>query len=233
MATTGNSFAYATLEFCLSSSSPGNYTSYHFSTSKNSMPSLSSPSVCLFLFIFPFRYYLWIFKRFSLWGINYLNIALSKLKTYNLNEELLKILKKELEEKKIWLYRMSYSTTLQVDKFTRRRYGTKFHKYHFMKFVYTYGILKIRIATTTRHQRSVQVMYGLERYKIIRQNNVDFLMIQGRFPFWLYKKKINTKTSMSTLLFDEHLINIGVEFNKLQKLMIFYTKLRFEYDIEI
>ena len=38
---------------------------------------------------------------------------------------------------------------------------------------------------------------------------------------------------MSSLLFDEHLINIGVEFNKLQKLMIFYTTLSFEYDIEI
>ena len=84
--------------------------------------------------------------------------------------------------------------------------------YHFMKFVYTYGILKIWNATTTHHQRSVQVMYELERYKIIRQNNVDFLMIQGRFPIGLYKKKINTKTSMSSLLF--------VEFNKLQKLMI-------------
>ena len=88
-------------------------------------------------------------------------------------------------------------------------------------------------ATTTPHQRSVQVMYKLERYKIMRQNNVDFLMIQGRFPFGLYKKKINTKTSMSSLLFDEPLINIGVEFNKLQKLMIFFTTLRFEYDIGI
>ena len=102
-----------------------------------------------------------------------------------------------------------------------------------MKFIYTYGVLKIRTATTTRHQRSAQVMYELERYKIMRQNNVDFLMIQGRFPFGLYKKKINTKTSMSSLLFDEHLINIGVEFNTLQKLMIFFTTLRFEYDIEI
>ena len=160
-------------------------------------------------------------------------MALSKLKTYDLNEELLKILKKELQEEKIRLYRMSYSTTLQVDKFTRLRYGMKFHKCHIMKFVYMYGILKIRIATTTHHQRSVQVMYELERYKKIRQNNVDFLMIQGRFPFGLYKKKINTKTSMSSLLFDEHLINIGAEFNKLQKLIIFYTTLRFEYDIEI
>ena len=84
-----------------------------------------------------------------------------------------------------------------------------------MKFVYTYGILKIWIATTTRHQRFVQVMYELESYKIIRQNNVDFLMMQGRFPFGLYKKKINTKRSMSSLLYDEHLINTGVEFNKL------------------
>ena len=67
-------------------------------------------------------------------------------------------------------------------------------------------------ATTTPHQRSVQVMYKLERYKIMRQNNVDFLMIQGRFPFGLYRQKINMKTSMSSLLF--------VEFNKLQKLMI-------------
>ena len=90
-----------------------------------------------------------------------------------------------------------------------------------MKFACTYGILKIQIATTTRHQRSVQVMYELERYKIIRQNNAYFLMIQGRFPFGLCKKKINTKTSMSSLLFDGHLINTGVEFNKLQKLMIF------------
>ena len=128
---------------------------------------------------------------------------------------------------------MSYSTTRQDDKFTRQRYGMKFHKYHFMKFVYTYGILKLRIATTTRHQRSVQVMHELERYKIMRQNNVDFLMIQGRFPFGLYTKKINTKTSMSSLLFDQHLIDIGIEFNKLQKLVIFYTTLRFEYDIEI
>ena len=128
---------------------------------------------------------------------------------------------------------MWYSTTLQVDKFTRRMYGMKFRKYHFMKFVYTYGILKIWIATTTRHQRFVQVMYELESYKIIRQNNVDFLMMQGRFPFGLYKKKINTKRSMSSLLYDEHLINTCVEFNKLQKLMIFYTTLQFEYDIEI
>ena len=160
-------------------------------------------------------------------------MALRKLKTYDLNEELLKILKKELEEEKTRLYRMSHSTILQVDEFTRRRYGIKFHKYHFMKFVFTYGILKIRIPTTTRHQRSVQIMYELGRYKIIKQNNVDFLMIQGRFPFRLYKKKINTTTNMSSVLFDEHLINIGVEFNKLQKLMIFYTTLRFEYDIEI
>ena len=58
-------------------------------------------------------------------------------------------------------------------------------------------------------------MYELERYKIIRQNNVEFLMIQGRFPFGLYNKKINTKKRMSSLLFDEHLTNIGVEFNKL------------------
>ena len=64
-------------------------------------------------------------------------MALSKLQTYDLNEELLKILKKELEEEKTQLYRMSYSTTLQVDKFTRRRYGMKFHKFHFMKFAYT------------------------------------------------------------------------------------------------
>ena len=75
---------------------------------------------------------------------------------------------------------MSYSTILQADKFTRRTYGMKFHKYNFMKFVYTYRLLKIRIITT-RHQISVQVMYELERYKIVRQNNVDFLMIQGRF----------------------------------------------------
>ena len=34
-------------------------------------------------------------------------------------------------------------------------------------------------------------------------------------------------------MFDEPLINIGVEFNKLQKLMIFFTTLRFEYDIGI
>ena len=142
-------------------------------------------------------------------------MALTKLKTNDLNEELLKIIKKELGEEKTRLYRISYSTTLQVDKFKRRRYGMKFHKYHFMKFVYTYRILKIWIATTTRHQRPVQVMYELERYKIIRQKNAYFLMIQGRFPFGLYKKKINTKTSMISLLFDEHLINIGVEFNKL------------------
>ena len=115
----------------------------------------------------------------------------------------------------------------------RRRYGIKFHKYHFMKSVFTYGILKIRISTATRHQRSVQFMHELQRYKIIKQNNVDFLMIQGRFPFRLYKKKINMTANMSSLLFDEHLINIGVEFNKLQKLMIFYTTLWFEYDIEI
>ena len=74
-------------------------------------------------------------------------------------------------------------------------------------------------------------MNELERYKIIRQNNLDFLMIQAKFPFELYKKKINKKTSISSLLFDEHLININFEFNKLQKLMIFYTTLRFEYDI--
>ena len=72
---------------------------------------------------------------------------------------------------------------------------------------------------------------------MIRQNNVDFLMIQGRFPFGLYKKKINTETSMSSLLLDEHLINIDVEFNKLQKLMIFihYVSsmiLKFIYSIE-
>ena len=140
------------LGFCLSSSSPGNYTSYHLSTSRNSMPSLSSPSVCLFLFISTSRYYLWMCKRFPLWGITYLNVALSKLKTYDLNEELLKIIKKELEEEKTRLYGMLYLTTLQADKFTRRRYGMKFHKYHFMKSVYTFGILKIRIATTTRHQ---------------------------------------------------------------------------------
>ena len=160
-------------------------------------------------------------------------MALTKLKTYDLNEELFKTLKKELEEEKTRLYRMAYSTTLQVDKFTRLRYGIKFHKYNIMKFVDMYGNLKIRIATTTHRQRSVQVMYELERYKIIRQNNLDFLMIQVRFPFGLYKKKINTKTSMSSLLFDEHLINIGVEFNKLEKLMIFNTTLRFEYDSEI
>ena len=79
-----------------------------------------------------------------------------------------------------------------------------------MKFVYMYGILKIQIATTTRHQRSAHAMYELERYKMIRQNNVDFLIIQGRFPFGLYKKKINMKTSMSSLLFNEHLINIDL-----------------------
>ena len=76
-------------------------------------------------------------------------------------------------------------------------------------------------------------MYELERYKLMRQNNVDFLIIQRRFTFGLYKKKINTKTSMSSLLFDEHLINIGAEFNKIQKLMPFHTTLRFENDIEI
>ena len=38
---------------------------------------------------------------------------------------------------------------------------------------------------------------------------------------------------MTLLLFDEHLINIGAEFNKRQKLMIFYKALRFEYDSEI
>ena len=38
---------------------------------------------------------------------------------------------------------------------------------------------------------------------------------------------------MSSLLFDEHLINIGAEFNKIQKLMTFNTTLRFENDIEI
>ena len=97
----------------------------------------------------------------------------------------MKILKKELEEQKTRLYRMSYSTTRQDEKFKRQRYGMKFHKYHLMKFVYMYGILKIRIATTTRHQRTVQVMYELEKYKIMRQNNVDILMIQGRFPFGL------------------------------------------------
>ena len=97
-------------------------------------------------------------------------MALSKIKTYNLNEEILKILEKELEEEKIRLYRMSHPTTLQVDKFTRRRYGMKFHKYHFMKFVYRHGTLKLQIATTNCHQRSVQVMYELERYKIMRQN---------------------------------------------------------------
>ena len=160
-------------------------------------------------------------------------MALRKLKTYDLNEELLKILKKELEEGKTRLYRMSHSAILQVDEFTRQRYGIKFHKHQFMKFVFTYGILKIQIPATTRQQRSVQVMYELERYKIMKQNNVDFLMIQRRFPLRLYKKKINTTTNMSSFLFDEHLINIGVEFNKLQKLMIFYTTLRFEYNIEI
>ena len=77
-------------------------------------------------------------------------------------------------------------------------------------------------------------MYELERYKIIRQNKVDFLMIQGKFPFRQYKKKINKKkTSISSLLFDEHLLNINFEFNKLQKLMISYTTLQFEYDIQI
>ena len=160
-------------------------------------------------------------------------MALSKLKTYDLNEELVKMLKKELEEEKTRLYRMSHSTTLLVDKFTRQKYGMIFHKYHFMKLVYRYGILKIRVPTITLRQRSDQVMYELERYKIIRQNNADFLMIQGRFPFGLYKKKINTETSMRSLLLDEHLIKKGVEFNKLQKLMIFYTTLQFEYDIEI
>ena len=69
-------------------------------------------------------------------------MALSKLKMPDLNEELLKIIKKEIEEEITPFYRMSYSTTLQVDKFTRRRYEMNFHKYHFMKFVYTYGILK-------------------------------------------------------------------------------------------
>ena len=39
--------------------------------------------------------------------------------------------------------------------------------------------------------------------------------------------------SMSSLLFDEHLVNIDAEFNKLQKLIISHTTLRFEYDIEI
>ena len=97
-------------------------------------------------------------------------MALSKIKTYNLNEEILKILEKELEEEKTRLYRMSHPTTLQVDKFTRRRYGMKFHKYYFMKFVYTHGTLKLQIATTTCYQRSVQVMYELERYRIMRQN---------------------------------------------------------------
>ena len=67
-------------------------------------------------------------------------------------------------------------------------------------------------------------MNELERYKIIRQNNLDFLMIQAKFPFELYKKKINKKTSISSLLFDEHLININFEFNKLQKLMIFIQR---------
>ena len=105
---------------------------------------------------------------------------------------------------------MLYSKTRQVDKFTRRRYGMKLHIYLLMKFVYMYGILKIQIATTTRHQRSAHAMYELERYKMIRQNNVDFLIIQGRFPFGLYKKKINMKTSMSSLLFNEHLINIDL-----------------------
>ena len=59
------------------------------------------------------------------------------------------------------------------------------------------------------------------------------MRIQGQIPFVLYKKKINIKMSMSSLLFDEHLVNIDVEFNKLQKLIIFRTTLRFEYDIEI
>ena len=54
-------------------------------------------------------------------------MALSKLKTYDLDEELLKILKKEVEEEQTRLYRMSYSTTLQGDKFTRWRYEMKFH----------------------------------------------------------------------------------------------------------
>ena len=143
------------------------------------------------------------------------------------------MLKKELEEEKTRLYRMSHSTTLLVDKFTRQKYGMIFHKYHFMKLVYRYGILKIRVPTITLRQRSDQVMYELERYKIIRQNNADFLMIQGRFPFGLYKKKINTKTSMSSLLLDEHLINIGVEFIKLQKRIICYATLWFKNNIEI
>ena len=69
-------------------------------------------------------------------------MALSELKMHDLNEELLKIVKNKLEEEKNPFYRMSYSTTLQVDKFTRRRYEMNFQKYHFMKFVYTYGILK-------------------------------------------------------------------------------------------
>ena len=59
------------------------------------------------------------------------------------------------------------------------------------------------------------------------------MRIQGQIPFVLYKKKINIKMSMSSLLFDEHLVNIDAEFNKLQKLIIFRTTLRFEYDIEI
>ena len=59
------------------------------------------------------------------------------------------------------------------------------------------------------------------------------MRIQGQIPFVLYKKKINMKMSMSSLLFDEHLVNIDAEFNKLQKLIISHTTLRFEYDIEI
>ena len=111
-----------------------------------------------------------------------MNVALSKLKTYDLNEEPLKIIKKELEEEKTRLYGMLYLTTLQADKLTRRRYGMKFHKYHFMKSVYTFGILKI---LNNSLSRSVQLMYEWERYKTIRQNNIDLLMIQGRFPFGL------------------------------------------------
>ena len=38
---------------------------------------------------------------------------------------------------------------------------------------------------------------------------------------------------MRSLLFDEHLVNIDAEFNKLQKFIISHTRLRFEYDIEI
>ena len=203
------------LEFCLSSSYLGNYTSYHFLLQEIPCPH-PPPHLFIHFCLCP---HLHItsesVKGFRCEVLIILNLAMSKLKTYDLNEELLKILKKELEEEKTRFYRMMYSATLQADKCTRRRYGMKFHKYHFMKFVYTYGILKIRIATTTRHQRSVQVMYELERYKIIKQNNVEFLRIQGRFPFGLYKKKINTKKSMSSLLFDEHFTNIGVEFNKL------------------